>query len=108
MLTVHSAINTLKKWVVNDALCSRLLPSLSGFHSQLLGATSFLEKHWVQINVEPLSRQELLELVEVMVCVIFSQPCIIVGFCCTSIPTLGGIVFLSSAKISKQLYCAGF
>jgi len=73
MLTVHSAVYTLKKWVVNDALCSRLLPSLSGFHSQLLGAMSFLEKHWVQINIEPLSRQELLELVEVMVCVAFSQ-----------------------------------
>jgi hypothetical protein len=45
-----------------------LLPSSSGFHSQLLGAASFLEKHWVQINIEPLSRQELLQLVEMMVC----------------------------------------
>jgi len=102
VLTVHSAVNTVKQWVANDALCSRLLPSLSGFHSQLLGATSFLEKHWVQINIEPLSRQELLELVEVMVCVILA------GLCCRSIPALGGFVFLSSAKISKQSYCAGF
>jgi hypothetical protein len=45
MLAVHSAVNTLKQWVLNDALCYRLLPSLSGFHSQLLGGTSFLEKH---------------------------------------------------------------
>jgi len=62
----------------------------------------------VQINIEPLSRQELLELVEVMVCVIFSQPCILAGLCCRLIHAVGGFVFLSSAKISKQLYCAGF
>jgi hypothetical protein len=78
MLTVHSAVNTLKQSVVIDAHCSRLLPSLSGFHSQLLGATSFLEKHWVQINIEPLSQQELLQLVEVMVCVMLSYTCILI------------------------------
>ena len=47
ILTVHSAVNTLKKWILNDALYYRLLPSLSGFHSQLLWGMSFLEKHWV-------------------------------------------------------------
>lgn len=49
-------------------LCCRLLPSLSGFHSQALGTTDFLEKHWVQINVEPLSRQELVQIVDTKVC----------------------------------------
>ncbi|KAJ4439015.1 hypothetical protein ANN_14971 [Periplaneta americana] len=44
----------------------RLLPSASGFHSQHLGATAFLEKHWVQINVEPLSKQELVTVVQTM------------------------------------------
>jgi hypothetical protein len=45
-----------------------LLPSLSGFHSQALGTTNFLEKHWVHINVEPLSRQELVQIVDTKVC----------------------------------------
>jgi hypothetical protein len=48
-------------------LYCRLLASLSGLHSQALGTTGFLEKHWVQINVEPLSRQELTQIVETMV-----------------------------------------
>ncbi|KDR17835.1 Midasin, partial [Zootermopsis nevadensis] len=44
----------------------RLLPNLSGFHIQHFVSAAFLEKHWVQINIEPLSRQELIEIVETM------------------------------------------
>jgi midasin len=44
----------------------RLIPTVSGFHLQATGATSLLEKHWLCVNMEPLSRDELVVVIKTL------------------------------------------
>lgn len=44
----------------------RLISSVSGFHKQTSGTTSLLEKHWLCVNVEPLSKEELITVVKTL------------------------------------------
>ncbi|GLH08476.1 Dynein heavy chain, cytoplasmic [Gryllus bimaculatus] len=44
----------------------RTLSSVTGFHKPISNSSSLLEKHWFQINVEPLSKLELIEVVQTM------------------------------------------
>ncbi|XP_011501204.1 PREDICTED: midasin-like [Ceratosolen solmsi marchali] len=44
----------------------RLIPTLSGFHLQASGATSLLAKHWLCVNMEPLSKDELVFIVKTL------------------------------------------
>ena len=44
----------------------RLIPTVSGLHWQRSGATSLLEKHWLCVNMEPLSKDELVTIVQTL------------------------------------------
>ncbi|KAF6211669.1 hypothetical protein GE061_012182 [Apolygus lucorum] len=43
----------------------RLLAGGLGFHRKQTTATELLEKHWLQVNVEPLSTEELIHIIQV-------------------------------------------
>lgn len=44
----------------------RLIPTMSGFHKQASGAASLLAKHWLCVNMEPLSKEELIIVVQTL------------------------------------------
>lgn len=44
----------------------RLIPSATGLHRKISGATSLLEKHWLCVNMEPLSQIELVIIVQTL------------------------------------------
>ena len=44
----------------------RLIPNMNGYHRQTSGATSLLEKYWFVVNMEPLSREELVIVVQTL------------------------------------------
>ncbi|XP_014214403.1 midasin [Copidosoma floridanum] len=44
----------------------RLIPTMSGFQRQSSGASSLLEKHWLCINMESLSKKELITIVQTL------------------------------------------
>lgn len=45
----------------------RAIPTTSGYYYKQNTATDLLEKHYIKINVEPLSKNELIEVIEIKV-----------------------------------------
>lgn len=45
----------------------RVIVTTSGYYHKQNTATDLLEKHYIQINVEPLSKSELIEVIEIKV-----------------------------------------